>query len=28
LMTLNYQSAQNLLQRALRKIREHFSMRG
>lgn len=27
LMTLNYQSAQNLLQRTLRKIREHFDAR-
>jgi RNA polymerase sigma factor (sigma-70 family) len=26
LMTLNYQSAQNLLQRALQKIREHFDV--
>jgi RNA polymerase sigma factor (sigma-70 family) len=27
LMALNYQSAQNLLQRAIRKIREHFNVR-
>jgi RNA polymerase sigma factor (sigma-70 family) len=27
LMTLNYQSAQNLLQRALQKIRKHFDVR-
>jgi hypothetical protein len=26
-MALNYQSAQNLLQRAIRKIREHFNVR-